>query len=240
MSIHRLKTVNVKCSLCHLRNICLPTRLLESEFTQLDHIIKKRIVLNRGESLINNGEKFNALYAVSSGSFKSQVVSYDGFQQITNFFLPGELVGLSSIGRERHNTQVIALETSSVCRINFSELEDVLNVLPNLHKEVLALMSKEIRQEQLAIKTISQQQAKQRISSFLLNLSDRNRKNGILENFVTLSMTRTDIADYLGLAKETVSRQLSKLAEKSLIEVEGRTIFIKDRASLVELVQSNE
>ncbi len=240
MSFHTLKTVDVKCSLCHLRSVCIPTRLVESEFVQLEHVIKKRVLLKRGQNLINGGDKFDALYAVSSGSFKNVNISNDGTQQITNFFLPGELIGLNAIYNEHHVSHTVALETSSVCRINFEQLEDIMSTLPNLRKEVLSLMSREIRQEQRAIGIISHRGAIQRVVSFILNLSARYRKNGMSANAFILPMTRSDIGDYLGLVTETVSRQLSLLVDMNAIKVEGRSLTILDMPSLAEIVRNED
>lgn len=239
MSTQIFKTTSVKCSLCHLKNICIPTRLVESEFEQLEHVIQKRIVYKQGESLLKSGDKFDSIYAVSSGSFKNEHISPDGTQQITNFFLPGEIIGLNAVGTNVHTTQTVALETSSVCEIKFTQLEEIMLSLPNLHREVLALMSKEIRQEQCAVGIISHSGATERMASFILNLSDRLSKRHLSGDSFILTMTRIDIGDYLGLATETVSRQLSALAEAGLIEIEGRNITILDRVKLSELVEQD-
>jgi len=239
MSTQIFKTTSVRCSLCHLKNICIPTRLVESEFAQLEHVIQKRAVFKRGEALLKSGDEFDSIYAVSSGSFKNEHISPDGTQQITNFFLPGEIIGLNAVGTNVHTTQTVALETSSVCEIKFTQLEEIMAELPNLHREVLALMSKEIRQEQCAVGIISHSGATERMASFLLNLSDRLNQRCLSGESFVLTMTRSDMGDYLGLATETVSRQLSSLAESGLIEIIGRNITILDKKALSELVTSD-
>ena len=172
------------------------------------------------------GEPLKSVFAVRSGSFKTYLTNPDGTEQIIGFSLPGELLGLDAISEERHVCSAKALETSSVCKIPFDRLEALALEIPNLHHQLMRLMSKEIQQDQNLMLLLAQMPAETRLASFLLGMSERLTTRGYAANDFNLSMSRGDIANLLGMAVETISRLLSHFQENGVLKVERKHITI--------------
>jgi len=209
--------------------------LADSEIEHLDNIIQRKRVLKKGEFLFKAGDKFEAIHAIRSGSIKSYIISPDGTEQLTGFHLPGEMVGLNAVSTETYPSFAKALETSLVCSIPFDRLEALARDLPGLQKQLFRVMSGEIRDEQELIMSLSKKNADEKFAAFVMNLSARYRRRGLSDTEFYLSMTRSDIGNYLGLAVETVSRLITRLSKKGLIETKDRYLRIIEHNELSDL-----
>ena len=118
-----LSLIKTACSNCNLRELCLPLGLTDEELHRLDDLVSNRRRLKRGDRLYHFGAPFDAIYAIRSGFFKTDVLLEDGREQVTGFQMAGELLGLDGISSEHHTCNAIALEDSDVCAIPFSRLE---------------------------------------------------------------------------------------------------------------------
>jgi CRP/FNR family transcriptional regulator len=233
VDLDQLKAV---CSNCALREICLPMGLAPEEVERLDHLVAMRRRTARGEALYRAGDEFGALYAVRSGFFKTSVVVEDGRDQVTGFYMPGEILGLDGIGTERHAVDTIALEDSEVCVIPFARLEELSQDVRGLQSQFHKLMSREIVRDQGIMMLLGTMRAEERIAAFLLNLSQRFTARGFSRAEFNLRMTRAEIGSYLGLKLETVSRILSRLQNEKLIAVNQRLVRILDVEGLRKLL----
>ena len=148
------------------------------------------------------------------------------------FHLPGELVGLDAIADGHHPLAAKALETTSLCEIPFSDLETLSRQLPSLQRQLLRVMSQEIRDDEQNMVTLAQKSAEERLASFLVGLSGRFRRRGFSENQFNLSMSRSDIGNYLGLALETVSRLFTRFQNEGLLRVDRKHIELLNRERL--------
>ena len=119
-----------RCQTCSLSSLCLPLALELEDMSQFDAIIRRRSPLKKGERLFRQGDPFTSVYAVRSGSLKQVTSEGNGNDQLTNFFLPSELVGLDGIDEEHYPGTVIALETTTVCEIPFDRLDSLSEVMP--------------------------------------------------------------------------------------------------------------
>jgi CRP/FNR family transcriptional regulator, anaerobic regulatory protein len=227
-----LKEIKVACQECSLNEICLPVGMGESDLNRLDSIIDRKRPLARGDHLFRIGDPFQSLYAVRSGSLKTYATSEDGQEQVMGFHLPGELVGLDAIADGHHPLAAKALETTSVCEIPFGELETLSNQLPTLQHQLLRVMSQEIRDDEQNMVTLGQKSAEERLASFLIGISGRFGRRGFSENQFNLSMSRSDIGNYLGLALETVSRLFTRFQNEGLLHVDRKHIELLDRERL--------
>ncbi len=227
-----LSQLKVACSQCMLSELCLPIGIDEPDLERLDRIIHRSRPLKRGEHLFHQGDPFRAIYAVRSGCLKTYTVSDDGAEQITGFFLPGELVGLDAITSERHHGSARALETTSFCEIPFDQLEDLSGELPSLRKQLLRLMSKEIVRDQDLLMLLAKKTAEERLAALLISLSTRFKERGFSATEFNLAMARNDIANYLGLAVETVSRLFTRFQEQGILGVNGKHVRILDLPAL--------
>ncbi|MCO6412857.1 MAG: fumarate/nitrate reduction transcriptional regulator Fnr [Thiogranum sp.] len=227
-----LKEIKVACQACSLNEICLPVGMGETDLDRLDSIIDRKRPLARNDHLFRIGDPFQCLYAVRSGSLKTYATSEDGQEQVMGFHLPGELVGLDAIADGRHPLAAKALETTSLCEIPFADLEALSRQLPSLQHQLLRVMSQEIRADEQNMVTLGQKSAEERLASFLISLSSRFRRRGFSENQFNLSMSRSDIGNYLGLALETVSRLFTRFQNEGLLRVDRKHIELLDRARL--------
>ncbi|MCP1314814.1 MULTISPECIES: fumarate/nitrate reduction transcriptional regulator Fnr [unclassified Halomonas] len=224
-----------RCQTCSLSSLCLPLALQIEDISQFDAIIRRRAPLKKGEALFHQGERFSSVFAVRSGSLKQVTSEGNGEDQLTNFYLPSELVGLDGIDDECYPGSVVALETTTVCEIPFKHLDALSEELPELRGQLYRSMSKELRDDRRMMRLLSRKTADQRLATFLTTLSDRFRRRGYSPYSFRLSMARADIGNYLGLAVETVSRILSRLQSQQVVAVSGREVNILDMPRLITL-----
>jgi len=224
------------CSSCCLQGVCLPHGLSSAGVANLDELtmLKRRVA--RGASLYRAGDKFDAVYAVRSGAFKSTGVSSNGVEKITGFYLPGEVMGLDAINNERHDFGAVALEDSEVCVIPFTKLTELALRIPELHQELFRLLSRDIARDQGLMLLLGSMTAEQRLAAFLLSLSRRYKRLGYAAEHFVLRMTREDIGNYLGLTLETVSRIMSRFQRDGLIVTRQREVTFTNADGLKEIV----
>jgi CRP/FNR family transcriptional regulator len=223
-----LKDIKVACGECTLNAICLPVGVDAADLEKLDAIIDRKRPLARGEHLFRNGDRFQSLYAVRSGSLKTYATSADGQEQVMGFLLPGELVGLDAIADGYHPLAARALETTSLCEIPFPDLASLSSKLPTLQQQLMRIMSREIRDDEQNMIVLGQKSAEERLAAFLVSLSGRFRRRGFSPNQFNLSMSRGDIGNYLGLALETVSRLFTRFQNEGLLRVDRKHIELLD------------
>jgi len=225
----------VHCKDCSLAPLCLPISLNMQDMDTLDEIVKRGRPLKKGEVLFRQGEPFDSVFAVRSGTLRTFSVTDGGEEQITGFHLPSELVGLSGMDTESYPVTAQALETTSVCEIPFERLDELSMLLPQLRRQLMRIMSREIRDDQQMMLLLSKKTADERIASFLINLSARFSARGFSASQFRLSMSRNEIGNYLGLAVETVSRVFTRFQQNGIIEAEGKEVRILDYINLCSL-----
>jgi CRP/FNR family transcriptional regulator len=218
----------VHCSNCGVRNICMPNGLTSADFVRLDAVIGTTIKISRGSALYRTGDDFQSIYAIKSGSLKTVVTLNDGREQITGFQLAGESLGMDGVGSEQHMCDAVALEDSTLCVIPFRPLEGLCRDIPLMQQHVHRLMSREIVRESSLMMLLGNMCAHERVSTFLLNISQRHHARNYSPTEFNLRMTREEMGSYLGMKLETVSRTLSKFQKEKLIHVQGRLIRILD------------
>ncbi|AKX43840.1 transcriptional regulator [Thiopseudomonas alkaliphila] len=223
------------CRDCSLSTLCLPLSLNMEDLDLLDDIVKRGRPLKKGDYLFRQGDSFSSVFAVRSGSLKTYSVSDCGEEQITGFHLPSEFVGLSGVDTELYPTSAIALETTSICEIPFERLDELSATLPQLRRQLMRIMSREIRDDQQMMMLLSKKTADERIATFLVNLSARFSARGYSATQFRLAMSRNEIGNYLGLAVETVSRVFTRFQQAGLIEAEGKEIKITNNEELCQL-----
>ena len=218
----------------------MPVSLHVDDIERLDQIIQRGKPLQKGEYLFRVNDPFTSVYAVRSGAVKTVTLSDNGNEQITGFYLPGEVLGMDGLATNLHSNSVIALETSSVCEIPFHRLEELSGQLPSLQRHFLQLMSREITQEQQMISLLNKNNAESRVASMLLSISARNASRQLSAKNFILPMSRTDLGNFLGLTIETVSRTFARLQQNNLLTVNKKEILINDVAALQQLAKGQE
>ncbi|MCL4136902.1 UNVERIFIED_CONTAM: hypothetical protein GTU68_003741 [Idotea baltica] len=203
---------------------------------QLEDLIETSKALHSGDIVYDQGEKFNKIYAIKSGSLKSVFLDEAGNERITGFHLPGELVGLDGIYSEQYASTAIALETVVMCEFDFSALSDLCLEIKSLQKQVFRLLSRDIHESQNEQSKHIDLTAEQKLANFLNNLSARYQARNFSAIQFPLTMPRQDIANHLGMAPETISRLLKRFKEKGIVEIEKNTIHLVNESALDDVV----
>jgi CRP/FNR family transcriptional regulator len=231
-------SIKVACSNCNLRELCMPLGLNDSDMERVDEIVATRRKVARGQDLFRNGDKFNALYAIRTGFFKTRISAEDGRDQVTGFQMAGEIIGLDGIVSDHHTCDAVALEDAEVCVMPFDRIEELSREITSLQRHVHKIMSREIVRENGVMLLLGSMRAEERLAAFLLNLVQRLHARGLSQSELILRMTREEIGSFLGLKLETVSRTFSKFAEDGIVEVKQRHVRIINPSALKLLVNA--
>ena len=232
-----MASCKVQCSHCTLREICLPVGLTRDELERMDgRLVAARRKVAHGETLFRTGDRFDSVYAVWTGFFKTIVTSDQGREQVTGFQMAGELIGLNAIDSGRHQLDAVALEDSQVCVIPYDELAVLSREVASLQSQFNRLMSREIVNDHGVMLLLGSMHAEERVAAFLLNLTHRLKARGFSASSVQLRMSREEIGSFLGLKLETVSRTFSKFQASGLLFVRQRQIQITDPVGLQQLL----
>lgn len=210
--------------------------LADADMEQLDDLTCIKHAYQRGGFLYRSGAKFQSLYAIRTGFFKTQVLHEDGREQVTGFQMAGEIIGMDAISSDAHACDAIALEDSEVCEIPFSRLEELSRKLPSLQRHLHRILSREIVRDQGIMLLLGSMRAEERLAAFLLNLSQRFAARGYSPTSFYLRMTRQEIGSYLGMKLETVSRTLSNFQGSGLITIRNKSVEIHNLQKLQRFV----
>ncbi len=227
------------CPNCKLSELCLPFGLQQNEVAELSRIVKNKRPLQTDELLYWQGHACESLYAIKSGSFRSFITNSGGIEQTMGFYLPGELMGLDSLQHGRFTCSTVALETASVCELPLTHLNELCAKIPSLQTQLIRILGKEIVSDHDKIILLGHRSAKERMATFILMLSYRYTAIGFSSTQFNLSMRRQDIANFLGLTIETVSRQLTFLSQQGVITVKQRGIQIVNLDLLKTIVNTS-
>jgi len=232
VALSTLLPLRAHCPSCSVRAFCLPFGLDDHALRRLDDAIDTRTRVRRKATLYRPGDRFTALYAIRLGTFKITVLAEDGREQVTGYHMAGEIIGLDGIGDERFTCEATALEDSEVCVLPWESIDRLAVELPALRQNLYRVISRDVSREQTMMLLLGSRTAGERLAIFLLNVADRYGVRGYSSREFVLRMTREEIASYLGLKLETVSRLFSSLQEHGFIQVQGRAIKLLDAAGL--------
>lgn len=213
----------IVCTDCGVYRLCLPMGL-DRDVSLLDSIVKRKQVFKRGEVLYRVGQPLEFIYAIRGGSVKTSITTQDGRVQVTGFHIAGELLGLNGIETRRHHCEARALETTSVCEVSIDRFEQLARENPPIQYELLKIMSGEIRHGQELMLLLGKRNAEEKLATYLLSLSRRFARRHYSATEFNLSMSRSDIGNYLGVAEETVCRVFTRFQEEGLIATRRRHV----------------
>lgn len=237
VSIDRLR---VACRECSLATLCLPLGLTSDDVNKLSSVIQTNRIYHRGDVLFRNTETFSKLYVVKSGSVKSYTEHSETGEQILGFHLPGEVVGLDGVASGSHQSSATALETTACCEMPFAQLEKLTAQIPSLQHHLYRIFSKEIGQENQMLTLLGRFNAEQKLAAFLLSISTRLNQRGLSATEFQLSMSRSEIGNYLGLAVETISRLFRKFQEQGLVQADRKRVKLLDNQRLASMIDEHE
>lgn len=226
------------CRACVLRALCVSPSIPDDALNPLDAVVRARRPLERGQHLYVSGARFQSLYVVRSGSFKTTLETNSGEQQILGFHLPGEFIGFDAMSEDVHRCSAEALERASVCEVPYAALDSVAAQSAPLRRQLMRIVSQQVLKDQEHLLMMGRRQAQERLAIFLRSQSERYRDLGRPADMLDLPMSRHELANYLGLVVETVSRLFTRFQELNVLEVNRRQIRILDFARLDELADT--
>lgn len=222
----------ITCAKCNLRETCLAANTPLEDLKRIERIVYARRRIMRGERLFSAGDNFTSLYAIRTGSFKTTIVDCDGREQVTGFFMTGDLLGMGGLASGRFEGTAIALEDSDVCAMPYALIEEIGREVPSLQRGLHLVLAREIVRNHGVMLLLGSMSAQERLAAFLVNLSKRYLRRGYSSSNFILRMTRDEIGSYLGLKVETVSRLFSRFHERGLLEVRQKEVRIVDLMAL--------
>lgn len=223
------------CSTCAFSSACLEQGYDKSRLRELHVLVEHTAPYREGEHIFREGDEFNAIAAVRAGTVKTYVNDLNGREQVHGFFLPGEVIGLSAISQSRYPCNAVALDTVLLCRFSFPKMALLAAKMPGLQQQLFRLLSEDIGKAAMLTGDFT---ADERMAAFLVMLSRRYAARGLSPTRFHLTMARTDIANYLRLAAETVSRILKRFQDEGLILVERREVELLEPAALEAMARN--
>lgn len=223
------------CTTCAFSSACLSSGFDKTHLRDLHVLVEHVDTFREGDHIFREGDTFNVIAAVRAGTVKTYVTDSEGREQVLGFFLPGEVIGLSAISHARYPCNAVALESVQLCRFSFPNIAALATRMPGLQQRLFTLLSEDINKAALLSGNFT---ADERMAAFLISLSRRYAARGFSANRFTVAMTRTDIANYLRLASETVSRVFRRFQDDGLLRVERRDIELLQRPKLEALARN--
>jgi CRP/FNR family transcriptional regulator len=223
------------CSTCAFSAACLEQGFDKSRLEELHVLVAHVGPFEEGVHIFREGDPFEAKAAVRMGTVKTYVTDSEGREQVQGFFLPGEVIGINANSQARYPCNAVALDPVMLCRLSFPNIAALASRMPGLQQHLFRLLSEDIGKAALLAGNFT---ADERMAAFVVSLSRRHAVRGFSPTRFRLAMTRTDIANYLRLASESVSRGFSRLQDAGLLRVERREIENTDFPRLEALARN--
>lgn len=192
------------------------------------HVPVRRCKHAVGQGVYHAGQPFQALYLVHAGSYKTCELSDDGREQVSGFRMRGDLIGVESIGMKNYSCDVIALEDSEAWELPYPAVLRACLQLPELQTHITTALAAEVRSDRSWMLMLGTLAAERRVAAFLLDVAARYARLGYSAKHFILRMSRIDMASFLALKHETVSRALSRLNDLKIIAVQRREVRVLD------------
>ena len=222
-----------RCSECKIRPHSFCRCLEEDQLKEFSGISSDKVFEDKQNIFLQQDSALN-LYNITEGNVKIYQLMDDGRIQIIGFLYPGDFFGSYKNGK--YNYSADAIGNVNVCVFEQNKLDEYLEKNVKLTKELLHQTSHELTLAEDKIRVLGKLDATERLSRFILNSSEQRKRIGWQNNPISLPMTRQDIADYLGLTVETVSREITKLKSSNIIKIiSSKQIYISDVDKLTEL-----
>ncbi len=225
-NIVRLRNHKPGCEACSLSRFCLAAGLSTEEMGVLGETTRQSRPLPRGHRMFRAGDALENLYLIKSGSMKTYHTTPDGLEQILRFHLPGDLIGLDAMGHDRHTSTAVTLETTSACMVPWAAIEGLTRRVPAVQRSLMRFIGNELANENDRVVLLGQRSARERLAAFLLHLSGQFHRRGFSATEFNLSMSRQEIANYLALAIETVSRLFTAFQSEGLLAIDRRFVRV--------------
>lgn len=228
--------MNVRCAACGARTKTFCGALDCSGLNHLMSVARTR-TLAKHDTLMHEGEPAHAVFNITEGVVRLTRVLADGRRSVTGFLYAGDFAGLSVVDAYSYSAE--AITPIKVCQFDRPKLEDMFRQYPQLEARLLEMVTHELIAAQNQMVLLGRKSLQERVATFLLAQASREEESGGDPDMISLPMTRSDIADYLGLTIETVSRCLTSFTKQGLVEaISKRSLRILDRDGLEGIAEA--
>ena len=223
------------------KKVSIFASLSDEELIQITSLVAQ-IQFSKGDLIFSEGQPFDKLYIINGGSMKVFKYNKEGKEQILYILNQGEFLGdLSLFKKGVLPFSAIALEDITLCTIHKNDFDHIIKNNPSISLKVLEYAHDRIFELENLIQTVTTKDIETRLASLLLNLSrtfGEPYKDDPNQIYIHLTMSREDMANFIGVTRETISRKLSYFQSQNTIEVIGnRAILIKSLDTLKNLVE---
>lgn len=230
-----LGQARVPCSQCSMQGVCEALSGADDDKTFIRHGR-----LGSGQTLFRAGEPFHGVYAVTSGAIKTYAIMDDDDAQVVEFHFPGDSVGLEAPECGSYPFTARALTETLVCRVDVCNESIPPERRQRVQSEMIHALGEQLRHQQSLSILLRTQTAEQRIATFLLSLAGPSVWTQVRGIDLHLPMSRKDIANYLGIAVETLCRLFKRMQDEGVVDSQGRHVHLTNIAALTALARPAE
>lgn len=227
------------CLTCAVRHLSICSAL---EGPALERFASSVHVMALGAQapIFDEGEPAVSVFNVKEGAIRLYKLLADGRRQIVGFLFEGDFLGLSGVRGGNYAYSAETVVPSQVCRLQRATIDGFMHDFPKMERQLLDIAAAELAAAEEQMLLLGRKTARERLASFLVRLSERAARRGKPADPVSIPMSRTDIADFLGLTTETVSRTITQLKRERLITLlPGAAIAIPDRDALQAVAEGD-
>lgn len=215
------------CAFCQAVALCQPQSISAS--SPPHRLEAKQRLLKRGQVLFKQGQPQDLLTVVCSGAIKSRMYNRNGEERVLGVTITGEAVGLDSLSKRKYAYDAIATGETVVCEIGYQDVQSGSASQAALYKMLMAQMA---HNNKILNSVMGRKNAAERLAALMCNLSARFEASGYSATEFNLGLSRSDIANCLGLAKETISRLLTRFSKDGLLAVNAKRARIINLTAL--------
>ena len=224
-----------KCEHCIVRQFSSLNALNKNELIRISEC-KESVIIKKGEVIFQEGQHLDGIYCVRSGICKLTKLSDNGRQQIIKFVKSGDLLGQRTvISNDTVNLTATAIQDMDVCFIPKSEIHEAFTQNQRFSGEVIKVLCHDLREADNTIVNMAQKPVRERLAYFLLHFHDDFGLDE--EGYLSVQLSREEIAGMVGTATESLIRMLSEFSKKGLIETKGKRIKITDNIQMERLAE---
>ena len=228
--------IRAVCASCSTRSQCFIGKLTLEEVNSLPAHYIRRSTLKDGQLLYRTGEALSNIYNLRFGTIKSEIILSNGLRQVTHFSLPGELLGLDGVANGKYHVDAVSINDSEVCVIALPNLKKIAADYPVLGNKIENSIGSLLNTSNVHIFDLINLNAVEKLADFLIDYANRISKAGFNRDNFILPMDRVDLASYLGVKIETLSRSITQLEKIGAIKTSNRKIEFISRKPIFEFL----
>lgn len=213
--------------------------LSDKEILKITKMISHK-QFKKGQALIHEGEKSDKLFIINKGQVKRSKFTVNGKEQILDIMTCGDFFGEMNLfnAEEANNFTAYAIEDTEICVLTKEDIDQIMAAHPDIAIKLLKEVTKRLAHTENLAQNLATKDPEVRIAQMILEYCQKfgvKNKEGIL---IQLPITREEIASYVGVTRETISRKLSKFEDLELISLVGnKQILVRDEYSLMEYIK---